>query len=88
MPALASYSLEYSSLEWNVIKTFITESLLNKGFLHACLFYPSLLHTREEVDLFVEVLSDTFSELKSMSSTAIANSLIGGPCHNTFKRLN
>lgn len=88
MPALASYSLEYSSLEWNVIKTFITESLLNKGYLHACLFYPSLLHTREEVDLFVEALSDTFSELKSMSSTAITDSLIGEPCYNTFKRLN
>ena len=88
MPALASYSLEHQSLEWNVIKTYITESLIDKGYLHACLFYPSLLHTRQEVNLFIEALSNTFAELKSMNDVAVKNSLRGEPCHNTFKRLN
>lgn len=75
--------------ENNVLKTFLTQEMLSKGFLATTAFYASLAHTSEILDLYAYALDDVFSSLAQLGSVELVNNhLVGPPAHSGFSRLN
>ena len=86
MPSLIGYSVK--SKQWLYLKTFITERCLDFGYLHGCLFYPSLAHSKSDIDDFTKKLLEIIIEIESKGIDHIVNEIGKGVCHSTFKRLN
>ena len=86
MPSLIGYSIK--SKDWPYLKTFITERFLDFGYLHGCLFYPSISHTKLDIDDFVKILSNIVIEIDNKGIDLIVSEIGSNVCHSTFKRLN
>ena len=86
MPSLIGYS--FSNCDWSSIKTKITEELLDHGYLHGCLFYPSIAHSKNDINDFRDVLSSVLKKLKTLEFKNIEIEMVNKKAHNTFKRLN
>ena len=86
MPSLIGYS--FSNCDWSAIKTKITEELLDHGYLHGCLFYPSIAHSKNDINDFRDVLSLVLKKLKTLEFKNIEIEMVNKKAHNTFKRLN
>lgn len=86
MPSLKGYSIK--SKDWLYLKTFITERFLDFGYLHGCLFYPSISHTKLDIDDFVKTLSNIVMEIDNRGIDSIVSEIGDYVCHSTFKRLN
>ena len=87
MPALIGYNLDVG-YDWQSIKTVITEKLLEKKYLHGCLFYPSILHSTNEIDDFGLALESVLTEIKKSGFEYISQTVKNYKSHNSFKRLN
>lgn len=86
MPALIGYS--FKNCDWQSIKTKITEELLDEGYLHGCLFYPSTAHTENDIEEFKNSLKSVLSKIKITGFNQIEIEMKNKKAHNTFKRLN
>ena len=86
MPALIGYQIK--SDYWLSLKTKITDELLQKNYLHGALFYPSVAHTKSDIDQFSIHLKGVLKKLKQVGYKNIYNEMRGKECHTTFKRLN
>ena len=71
-------------------KTFITQEMLKKGYLASNLFYSSLAHSDEILELYADAINDIFKTIAFYeSSEKNIDDLLEGPiCHGGFKRLN
>ena len=86
MPSLIGYSLNTN--KWLHIKTFITEELLEMGYLHGALFYPSIAHNEKQIDNFNLALNLVLTKAASLGEEEIEKLVGNTVCHSTFKRLN
>lgn len=87
LPALTGYTfVTPKALEY---KTFVTQDMLEKGYLAGNSVYVCTEHTPEIVDGYFNALDSTFAKLRECEEGLDINSLLKGPvCHAGFKRLN
>lgn len=84
IPALSSFLIK--SENSNKVKTFITQEMLRNNILATNIFYPSIAHSQEHLDLYENFLDQT---LKVSTETKDLNVLLeGGEANTGFKRLN
>lgn len=87
MDALASYKVE--SEHWLEIKTYITQEMLKKGFLHSNLFYPSVCHEDPDIDHWSVSFREVIEGMSNIGfGSSLTNYLSGPVCHDSFRRLN
>ena len=70
-------------------KTFFTQDMLAQGFLATTLFYPTMAHGKQEIQLYESAVQQTFNKLKTimLSGEDIGAHIIGPRCQPTFERL-
>lgn len=86
MPALIGYKIK--GCDWLSIKTKITDLLLNEGYLHGALFYPSICHSKNEILSFTKKIKKVLTQIKKIGFSQIQNEMKNYKAHDTFKRLN
>lgn len=88
IPALASYS--FVSEDSQVLKTFVTQEMLKRGYLAGSSVYSSIAHTPEVIEGYFNALSEVFSDIgKILAGTEPAINFLDGPvAHVGFQRLN
>lgn len=73
---------------WNVVKTLITQGMLERGYLATNSFYPSIAHTIEEIEIYMQALEDVLAKLGSLDDEAGLRQRLRGPeAHTGFRRL-
>ena len=86
-PALSHFTLNYSD-KVPAIKTLLTQSMLDKGYLANLAFYATSAHTDAIVDRYLGALDETFGELKQAIEKNDVESRLRGPiAHSGFQRL-
>ena len=72
-----------------VIKTYITQEMLKKGYLASNITYLSFKHTKERIDDYLEILAKILSDVKNEINKGndLKNLIDGEVCHSGFKRL-
>jgi len=88
MDALAGFIIK--SDDWLKYKTYITQSMLEKGFLAANVIYSSTKHSENIIEKYSENLSEVFEQISKFEKDidSVDNHLISDVCHSGFKRLN
>lgn len=70
------------------LKTFFTQSMLDKGFLAIPSLYLSFSHTKEHIDSYLDAVKSTFKVLKKHIDKGDVRDQLRGPvCHSGFQRL-
>jgi glutamate-1-semialdehyde aminotransferase len=69
-------------------KSFLTKTMLAKGYLASTMFYCSIAHTDLVLEQYFEHLSETFDLMKQYGRDKIMSELDGSVCHSSFQRLN
>lgn len=73
----------------SLLKTFFTDSMLQKGFLGTTAFYPSFCHTRDICENYLCAVDNVFYSIKEAYLKGNINALNSGACSAAFfKRLN
>lgn len=87
LPALSTFSFESPmALEF---KTYLTQHMLERGFLASTIFYACTEHSAEVIDSYFQELRSVFETLANLSSPADVNLLLKGPVsHSGFRRIN
>ena len=88
MDALAGFVIK--SDDWLKYKTYITQSMLEKGFLAANVIYSSTKHSENIIEKYSENLSEVFEQINKFERgiDSVDKHLISDVCHSGFKRLN
>jgi len=87
MPALNSFSFVLSS--HILAKTFLTQKLLDEGFLASTGVYASVAHDEETLEKYEVSLDKVFARLAQLRGEAEIKAELRGPvCHTGFQRLN
>jgi len=87
IPALTGFVFESpNSLEY---KTLITQEMLKQNFLASTSFYPSICHSKDIINEYLENLEKIFKLIAKCEDGLNVESLLEGPvCHSGFRRLN
>lgn len=86
LPALGGFSV--TGLDPVAVKTFITQEMLDRGFLAGTVLYASIAHDNGVLDAFSEALEPVFAQLATFGSANDLNAhLLHGPAQSGFKRL-
>jgi glutamate-1-semialdehyde 2,1-aminomutase len=85
LPALATFSIEH--LDPIAARTYITQQMLEKGYLAGVNLYASIAHTPEILDGYFDALAPVFATLAQMDNAALTAALPAGPAHAGFRRL-
>ena len=83
LSALTTYVIEHPN--YSLIKTYLTQEMLKEGYLMSGQFYPSIAHTRDDIDHFCSALMGVLSRIPDPLTP---ESLQGPICHTGFERLN
>jgi len=87
LPALAGFS--FNSEKNLAYKTWITQEMLNKGYLAGNSIYVCTEHTPEVLNGYFAELDKLFAQIREFENGRDVMSLLNGPvCHGGFKRLN
>lgn len=87
LDALATFTFDHP--QHLDIKTFMTKSMLDKGFLATTAFYASLAHSDTVFSSYSSALADTFKSIKSRITDDGTFDCTGvDRCHSGFVRLN
>lgn len=86
LPALLNY--EIIRPEKMMLKTFITQEMLKKGFLASNGFYACIAHTDELIERYFDALDSVFEKINYIKFENINEFLDGEVCHSGFRRLN
>jgi glutamate-1-semialdehyde aminotransferase len=85
LPALANFSIDnYDPL---AVKTFITQAMLDHGYLASNSMYTSIAHTPEVLDQYFEALGTVFAQITRSSDPNLGELLPRGSAQAGFKRL-
>ncbi len=88
LPAIACYGfVSDHALEY---QTYLTQDLLEKGYLASTCLYSSMAHTDVHLSNFLDALDPVFAVIADCErGKQDINVLLKGPvCHSRFKRLN
>jgi glutamate-1-semialdehyde 2,1-aminomutase len=88
IPALSTYS--FKSVNSQKYKTYITQEMLQKGFLASTNFYASMAHGQQDIAAYFDALSDVYKTLRECEkgNKNIDDLLLGPVSHAGFARLN
>lgn len=86
LPALTTYRIR--GFNPVVLRTFITERMLNRGYLATTAFYASVAHTNEILKSYFDALEDVMMKAVSFGPDAISDQLFSGPAQSGFRRMN
>ncbi len=88
IPALSTYS--FNSKAALSYKTLISQEMLKKGILASTNFYASTAHTKDEFEIYFNVLDEIYTKISKceVGEIHIADLIEGPICHSGFKRLN
>ncbi|MGB0805828.1 MAG: aminotransferase class III-fold pyridoxal phosphate-dependent enzyme [Salibacteraceae bacterium] len=86
--ALTTFSID--STDWLKYKTFITQSMLEKGILASNGVYVCTEHSDEQINRYFEEIYPVFETIASFENgnNSVDEYLKGPICHGGFKRLN
>lgn len=86
IPPLSHLGLDYEdALE---VSTLFTQLMLDRGILASVSYYPSLAHTEEHVNRYLEAVDESFEACASaINSGRVRTSLRGPVRHADFRRL-
>lgn len=88
LPALTGFSFEPADKHL-ALRTLLTQSMLDRGFLAGEGFYPTYAHTDDIIDQYLDALDETFEILKkALADGDVAKYLRGPVAFSGFKRLN
>ena len=85
LPALASFTID--GLDTLAVKTFVTQKMLDQGYLAGVNLYASIAHTPEILDRYFAEIEPVFAALRDMSDTTLLAQLADGPAQSGFRRL-
>ena len=86
-PALVYASFGHEDAE--ALQTLWTTRMLERGFLVAAGYYPSLAHEERHVDLCLDASEDVFRELGELVDSGGVRERLGSPVkHSGFRRLS
>ena len=79
---ISDYALEYT--------TYLTQNMLEKGYLTSTCLYSCTAHTDVHLETFFDALDPVFATIADCENgNQDINALLKGPvCHSRFKRLN
>ena len=82
-------SSKFPASEQNIFRTLLTEKLLKKGFLSCHLFYVSVKHTTDEIDVYLNVMEALVDEIlhNLQQGQSLRSQLRSTEAHLTFGRL-
>jgi glutamate-1-semialdehyde 2,1-aminomutase len=87
LPSLAGFS--FNSDNNLAYKTYITQEMLEKGYLAGNSIYVCTEHTEEILNGYFEAIEPLFSSIQEFENGREVLPLLKGPvCHGGFKRLN
>jgi len=87
LDALPSFVLPYN--HWPVLKTLLTQELLDRGYLSTGGFYPSTMHSDSHIEIYREAFMEAIAVVSANFEPERAASLLRGPVADIgFKRLN
>ena len=88
LDSLASFV--FASKNHLIYKTFLTQEMLNKGYLASTIFYASTSHTNEIINEYGEALESIFKRISNVETGKedIKELLKNPVCHSGFSRLN
>jgi glutamate-1-semialdehyde aminotransferase len=71
-----------------VLKTLLTQLMLEKGFLATTAFYASYAHKKEHIKEYLGAVDETFAFISNaVKNGSVENYLKGPVCHSGFARL-
>jgi len=76
------------SQQWNALKTFITQQMLDEGYLATSAFYPSVVHDDSSVHSYLERFGSAIEKLAKLRDDAEVENFLRGPeAEIGFRRL-
>lgn len=93
VPAKASGLAPFAHLEFDhpqqmELQTLFTSRMLDRGYLAASIFYPTLAHTEQHIDDFLSASASVFEELRECIASGDVASCLQTPVRQTgFQRL-
>jgi glutamate-1-semialdehyde 2,1-aminomutase len=85
LPALANFSIaNYNPL---AVKTYITQAMLELGYLASNAMYMSIAHTPEILNQYFNALDTVFEKISQTDDPELSHLLPQGTAHAGFKRL-
>lgn len=85
LPALANFSIE--GRDPLITKTYITDQMLDKGYLASNSLYASIAHTDQILDSYFTALEPVLTDISGKSDEELEATLPAGPAHGGFRRL-
>ena len=85
LPALANFSID--GLDPLAVKTYVTQQMLDKGYLAGVNLYASLAHTSQILDDYFDAIAPVFAQLAQMNDDELKKQLPAGPAQSGFRRL-
>jgi glutamate-1-semialdehyde 2,1-aminomutase len=87
LPALSTFSFDSPmAMEF---KTFLTQHMLERGYLASTIFYACTEHSDEVIDSYLLELRSVFELLANLSQPSEVKSFLKGPVsHSGFRRIN
>jgi glutamate-1-semialdehyde 2,1-aminomutase len=85
LPALASFTID--GLDPLAVKTWVTATMLDQGYLAGVNLYASIAHTPEILDQYFQTIEPVFAALGTMNDAALLTELADGPSQSGFRRL-
>lgn len=85
LPALANFTVE--GLDPLAVKTYITQQMVDKGYLAGVNLYASVAHTPLILDQYFDAISPIFATLSQMNNEELRHHLPAGPAQSGFRRL-
>jgi len=85
LPALASFAID--GLSPLAVKTWITEKMLDQGYLAGVNLYASIAHTPEILDQYFTTIEPVFGALATADDAKLIQALDHGTAQSGFRRL-
>ena len=85
LPALANFSIQ--GLDPLAVKTFVTSTMLERGYLAGTNLYASIAHTPEILSDYYDALTPVFAELGTLNPETLSARLPLGTAQSGFQRL-
>ena len=88
IPSISSYV--FNSANFLEYKTFLSQEMLNKGFLASTNFYACIAHDNSKIDSYFNALDEVYKTISECENNKLdIKKLLKGPvCHAGFQRLN
>lgn len=86
IPALSTFRID--GFDNQVVKTFLTREMLDRGYLATSAFYASIAHSPEILHAYIGELGGVFRKIASLGPDALVSALPSGPASTGFSRLN